>query len=315
MRSLATKLFKLGTWCLILLIAAGFLGVLHPAFDTLSHIRAHLAVTLGFVAVILSVFSCNSRRLGLICYLVAFSAFASTVTGYPVAAKIQTPVNGKPVYKLLHFNILWSNQNKDELIEWVRQAEPDFISITEASHRWKRKLKALEVTWPHKLDCDDREIRGGLIIYSRYPFIKDSEHCSKKMVYGSVAVALDQEASLDLASVHFRWPWPRAGARQVGLIMPTFEKLKPDTVLAGDFNATPWSHQVGSLAKAGRLRIVPGIGPSWIFGQVPEWLAAIIGFPIDNALVGKQIRVLEAARGPRLGSDHFPYVMTFQLTN
>ena len=313
MRSLTSKLFVAGTLGLILLVVIGFLGAVHPAFDTLSHARVHLSGLLAVSAILLSIFSCRDRRLALVSYLVAFVAFASAVNGYPVSAKVQLPEKGRPTYSLLHFNILWSNKRKDELIDWIKEVRPDFISITEASRRWKRKLTALDGQWPYKLDCDDREIRGGLIIYSRLPFVPDSAFCSKLMVYGSVKINIDDNAQLELASTHFRWPWPRAGARQVTQIAPTFEKLGNATVLAGDFNATPWSHQVRYLAETGHLTIVPGIGPSWLFGRVPEWLAGIVGLPIDHAMVGENIRVLEAQRGPRSGSDHFPYVMKFQV--
>ena len=258
-------------------------------------------------------FSRRYRRLALFGYLVAFGAFASTVIGYPVSAKVQLPEKTGPTYSLLHYNILWDNKRKDELIGWVKEVRPDFVSIAEASRRWKRKLTALDEHWPYKLDCVDRQIRGGLIIYSRLPFAEGSEFCSKLMVYGSVTIETGDAGRFDLASAHFRWPWPRSGAKQAKLMIPTFRKLGPSTVLAGDFNATPWSHQVQSLARIGNLEIVPGIGPSWLFDQVPEWLSAIVGLPIDHAMVGKNIRVLEAQRGPRNGSDHFPYVMKFQI--
>ncbi|WP_296596725.1 endonuclease/exonuclease/phosphatase family protein [Phenylobacterium sp.] len=86
------------------------------------------------------------------------------------------------------------------------------------------------------------------------------------------------------------------------------------TILAGDFNSTPWS--------AGRRREEAALGLVRQTRAVPTWPAEAVshnrfGFPfpvlpIDHIYAGRDWATVKVERGPKLGSDHYPVMVTLQ---
>ena len=81
-------------------------------------------------------------------------------------------------------------------------------------------------------------------------------------------------------------------------------------IVAGDFNATPWSADYRRFEGQTGLRNVRrgfGLLPTW-----PSQLLAL-GIPIDHVLVSPDFAVTEAKTGPDIGSDHRPVIATLTL--
>jgi endonuclease/exonuclease/phosphatase (EEP) superfamily protein YafD len=78
-------------------------------------------------------------------------------------------------------------------------------------------------------------------------------------------------------------------------------------LLAGDFNATPWSAGVSVIQDAGLVRAT-SLAPTWPAHAV---VPAVI--PIDYVTVSKHWGVLSNGRGPDIGSDHYPVMTTVYL--
>ncbi|HEY5701001.1 MAG TPA: endonuclease/exonuclease/phosphatase family protein, partial [Gammaproteobacteria bacterium] len=90
------------------------------------------------------------------------------------------------------------------------------------------------------------------------------------------------------------------------------EKGFQHVVVAGDLNATPWSHSVDALFDGTGLR-----DAQRGFGYLPTWapppLPRRLGIPIDLTLVSEDIDVVARDAGPWLGSDHWPVLTTIVL--
>jgi endonuclease/exonuclease/phosphatase (EEP) superfamily protein YafD len=76
-------------------------------------------------------------------------------------------------------------------------------------------------------------------------------------------------------------------------------------IVAGDFNATPWSAAYETVpgARAGDPRFE---------GTFPAFLGAL-GLPIDHIKFGGGLVLVDYRAGPDIGSDHLPLVATFAL--
>ncbi len=84
-------------------------------------------------------------------------------------------------------------------------------------------------------------------------------------------------------------------------------------IVAGDFNATPWSAPFRRLVAEGDLRNSQrGYGLELTFPtNLPVWLR----IPIDHVLYTDGLEVVGRSVGDAAGSDHLPVVVDFQLVS
>ncbi len=122
---------------------------------------------------------------------------------------------------------------------------------------------------------------------------------------------------MHVAAIHFSWPWPRWQPHQLRYIEPELQKLNGPLIIAGDFNAAPWSNAVRRVEYASGARHLTGIGGTWMTHLLPVTLAPYIGLPIDQILVSPEIggAKVSPARTPapitcRCGSS-FPFRRLF----
>ncbi len=78
-------------------------------------------------------------------------------------------------------------------------------------------------------------------------------------------------------------------------------------LVAGDFNASPWSQALRGVQALGWQR-ASDLNPSW-----PALGRGWLGIAIDQVVVNGPWRVAEQGLGPNLGSDHLPRLMRLQL--
>lgn len=80
-------------------------------------------------------------------------------------------------------------------------------------------------------------------------------------------------------------------------------------ILGGDFNASHWSAEVRRLDHSlGLIRRERAVAtwPAQVFGQA--WPLPFL--PIDHIYAGPGWATVKVERGPWLGSDHYPLVVT-----
>ena len=293
-------------------IAAGFLGALHPAFDTAAHFRAHLAVGLLALACLRAV-----MRRPIVAAPFAAIAIAAGVSCAPglrtdVRSQVPTERADAPVYSLLQMNLLFNNPAPGLFLAEVDRLKPDIVTVEEVSQHWQEPLQRLHAAYPHRYRCPEWSAHGGVTIYSRFEITQEPTGCGG---YGSLGVAhfLIDGRQIAIGAAHLRWPWPASGPRQIGELAPILAGIGPDALIVGDFNATTWSHSLQRFAQLGGLEVRGGVGPTWMWEGLPNTLARWIGFPIDNVLSKGAVRIVEASTLPPAGSDHLPVLVKFQL--
>ncbi len=292
-------------------ILIGYLGHIHPAFDTFAHFRLHASLGLIFLAILVLI-----KRwliIGILSLIIGFLGLYNSKSGIPLTAVHQANDPSKPTYSFLHFNLYWINENPSAVIDRILELNPDLISLNEAAEVWTEQIKRLDKKWPYLLHCPEWENSGGIRFYSKWPLDTSSQYCGP---YGSLArtdVTSPEGIVFSSGSVHLRWPWPASGPKQLQTITPELRKIKANALLAGDFNATTWSHTVKSFAQNSNMKIIEGIGPTWIFAEFPIQYTWWAGLPIDNVLNKGQIKVLSAKTLEDLGSDHLPIQVKFQF--
>lgn len=297
-------------------LVAGFFNALHPAFDSFAHFRVHLAVMMALAA--LPLLAGRFWKVGLMTLAFALAATATVSSSMRLAglgfvhAGPAAKDGEHPVYRLLQINLRFDNPEPNKVLSLIGRIRPDVVTFDEVSDMWKEKLALLSSAYPHQVFCPYPNSVFGVAILSARPFAEGAEaECYER---GSLAIApLDFGGrAVDVAAIHLGWPWPFEQPRQIPALSGPLSMLGQTALLAGDFNAAPWSRTVQRVGAMGKLTLVPSVGPTWQWYRLPDFLRSA-GLPIDQVLYKGDVTVLSIRTLQEVGSDHLPVLVEFSL--
>lgn len=301
----------LGTVPLVL----GFFGEVHPVLDAFSHLRAHLSVALFLFS--LPLLLSGLRREAIMICLFCILSFATTldvVRNQISGAELpeQVKVEGA-TYSLVQLNLLYDHPEPQRVLQMIGRQNPDVVTYQEASKYWEPWLRILEGRYPYHLLCKDYPGSWGVGILSRRPFVQDAARlCVGDGVLAAAQIDFGGQVAT-IASLHLSWPWPMQQPAQLSEIEPHLRAIKHPLIIAGDYNATSWSHALARVAKATDTYEFSGLGATWMLKQLPiswvEWL----GVQIDHILVSSNVGVDQVKTLDEVGSDHLPLLIKFTL--
>ena len=117
----------------------------------------------------------------------------------------------------------------------------------------------------------------------------------------------------EVVVTHFTWPTQAMQGAQSLAMRKVLDQLpKERLILGGDFNSTPWSfarraddRTFGVTRRDRALASWPADLPGQ-HGVSAPWPI----LPIDHVYAGRGWATTSVRRGPRLGSDHYPLIVT-----
>ncbi|MEO9530863.1 endonuclease/exonuclease/phosphatase family protein [Roseibium sp.] len=226
--------------------------------------------------------------------------------------------------------------------EFLETERPDVVVLQEVlwglqERRWQRLGLSVgsagEHGFPHHLRVGDL---GGLAVYSRFPIVKtDSRIIQGDLPTGAnvyydadrevLSLTLDTGADpLHLVAIHpdsprteARWQNKRAYFDEVDRIIDGLKAGNGDNIVAiGDWNSAPWSARFQeTLDRNGLKTAYPDGWPQttrFFFDYRLHW---ILGAPVDQFAVSKDIQVVDVRLGPDIGSDHLPLIVELGQTS
>jgi endonuclease/exonuclease/phosphatase (EEP) superfamily protein YafD len=143
---------------------------------------------------------------------------------------------------------------------------------------------------------------------SRFPILNHS--VKKYSEFGNMLVSVTLEIKdkiVLLYATHFPKPTYRQEFHTRSMqFMSLAEEIKGQltpVIVAGDFNATPYSPIFKKFLKVSGLK-----DTRTGFGWLPSWptFFPLLWLPIDHILVSPDIQVYRRDTGPHIGSDHYP---------
>jgi endonuclease/exonuclease/phosphatase (EEP) superfamily protein YafD len=236
------------------------------------------------------------------------------------SAATTAAASGTPL-RVLTFNVLAGNRAPDAVLRLVRASDADLVVIVDAKRmRWRRMISDLRGPYPYYVppqrwpEPRQRWLEPPRVfLFSRFPIVSDDatgDPCGPCL---AVELAVGGQR-LVVAGVHLSPMLPGARHRRLRRELAQFAEFVGRTdravLVAGDFNATPWSPHFRDLIEAAGLRhAADGRGylatwPSWF------WPARI---PIDHILLKGPLTVTSLRRGPAVGSDHYPLIADLRL--
>ncbi len=294
------RLFILIVIMLLAGIVFGFFSFVHPLFDSFSHFRIHFMVIFMILLGILLPISSLKVRYMIMATIVCFVAYLWDIA-YQSSPKVPL-ISCQKTLKMMQFNLRFDNTHLDQLGAYLQKESIDIATFQEVTYRHKATIEALKEHYPYQAYCEFATV-GGEMIISKYPFTHQG-HCLEKE--GLLWQEIDAHQKIfTLVSLHLHWPYPFSQAEQIKLFSQELEQIHTPIIVAGDFNAAPWSFAVEQLAKASHSSVIEGVRWSIKLNtpMIPTWL------PIDHILISK-FDTQKIYVGEDLGSDHRPIVAT-----
>ncbi|MDB5454057.1 MAG: endonuclease [Caulobacteraceae bacterium] len=219
-------------------------------------------------------------------------------------------------FKVVQLNLWEQDWTHNEVkYAWIRKQNPDAVMLEETGLNAAGLMTKLSRDYPYSYSCVVPASACSVLLMSKRKALavggSGEGYRAADMVWARFR---GESGDYVLAVAHATWPMPD-GRQSVELaqIAKTLSGLKTDTILAGDFNATPWSFPLRGFDKSSGLVRRTHAMPTFPAGQVTSQRlptpAAVL--PIDHVYSSPAWSPVSVRRGPNLGSDHLPLVATF----
>lgn len=218
---------------------------------------------------------------------------------------------GSTSVRLLLYNVHRAATSYEATRALIRDSRADLVGLLEVDDRWLRELAPVLAGYPGRIERT-RDDNFGIALYATGTAVGAAEALGTQLPTIVADVTTPGGAQLAVVLTH---PLPPiAGAlhadqlTQFTAIAARVRGLAgAPVVLAGDFNATPWSHAYQLLRRrSGLCDSRAGFGHQATFPA--SWPAAL-GIPIDHVLVACELGVRDRRIGPDAGSDHRPVIV------
>lgn len=274
-----------------------------PVAVLMSNLRPHCAAVLIVAGLMLAVARRAARAVILVLPAVAVLAdLGATVVGQREAWVAARGQAGARLLTVVSFNVYNRNpQDVRRVASVLAAARADVMVLLEAAIL-KSEMPVLRASFPFLAGCEDLHEACDTIILSRHPLseialrslgpISPNRFVSARVTIGTEAVTVVAAHLTKPYFDNYGWLEVRRLARHVNA-------LQGPLLLAGDFNAAPWSKTITLLLE--RTALIPGPAP------IPTWPSAVrgLGLPIDHIFTRTPM-VIERIRPftDNLGSNH-----------
>lgn len=286
-----------------LAILSGYLGALWPPLEALSHVRLHLAAIATALAVVGA--AQGRRSLALAALLCAAAGVIGLGPALGGAAREAGVGGGVPV-TLAVANVFRDNVAPQDAARAIAALDADIVVLVEAGPGYLTENATLRRSHPWMAVRAGFPDEPQVAVLSRFPILEDRSRPPQPYLPARISTRIDlgAGAALDVAGLHLGRPMNGYRRDDLAALPGVAARWRPPLVVAGDFNATPWSATVSAVARITGTRIVGGLRPTWLPAAAPDWLRRIAGLPIDHILASPEIGV-DWARGFAIpGSDH-----------
>lgn len=281
-------------------------GRFSARLDVLTHFAPfYLAAACAVLAVALAAYR-NAGHLA-VALLAAVASAALIAPEFLSRDPSPRADHGPGELKLIQFNAWGGNTRPDDAVRWLLAQDADIIVLQEAS-RLRDKLLAAG----YQISCG----RCSAAVFSKATPVATYAEPPRtgKSSYISSTTFDGPQGAFTVVAVHRHWPIRFAKDRMQTANLHAYlaELPKGRLILAGDFNSTPWSfarrREDRDLGLIRRTRALF----TWPAGQLSHnrLPAPFPYLPIDHVYAGPGWATVEVRRGPALGSDHYPVIVT-----
>lgn len=303
--------------CVLLL--AGAAGQWSQRLDALASFAPLLFGSLIVAGALSLAIDPPSRQTIGLCLLIGIAAGARMIAPEWLRPIPAAPRHASADFKVVSANLWVHNVEPDRTIAFLTNSGADVLLLQETNGAIASRLNRLRSAYPYRTRC--KSPTCALAIFSKRPMLADRFRLrdSDNRPFGPNlfwAATTDRSGRpVTLITVHY--PWPLLKYDQQRLRRELTNALRrverDDLILAGDMNLTPWTAAMREQDAAWQ----PLIRQTRAVATWPARIASGAAFPIpllpiDQVYAGPAWRHASAVRGPRIGSDHYPVIVTLR---
>jgi endonuclease/exonuclease/phosphatase (EEP) superfamily protein YafD len=289
------------------LLAQG--GQISDRLDVLANL-APFWLAGSFVAAGMSLAGTGSyRRIGFAVAMAGIAASAVLMAPEYLRDVGPTARPGSPgEIKVIQFNAWRNSRQLDRIVTWLQAEKPDVVLIEESTPALRDMIRARTGWWVAGAQSSD-------MIFTHAPYrVMHRPPARPGTALSWVNATYDSPSGpMEIVVTHTQWPTdPRQTPQNLDLRNVAAALPRERMILGGDFNSTPWSFRRRQEDTAlGLIRRDRAVA-TWPTGHAGpwRWLAPIPFLPIDHIYAGAGWATTGVRRGPRLGSDHYPLIVT-----
>lgn len=218
--------------------------------------------------------------------------------------------------RVVSFNAWTQNSAPIDAARWILAQRPDVVILLEAGERSAAIPALLAPALPYHVSCRG-EHRCSTMIFSRWKPIEKSGFArgdadNRRALSAAIMRFAEPAPRFSVVAVHLSRPWP-IGAQQRELTQLASHlngHSREGLLIAGDFNAPMWSKTMRMAQHQLGVDTLGGYAPTW--PAPPSGMPVHALFDLDHALIGNGWAAARAERGPALGSDHYPLLLTLE---
>ncbi|WP_062017962.1 endonuclease/exonuclease/phosphatase family protein [Aureimonas sp. AU4] len=315
---------------LLLLVVAAFLPEIRSdrwwiRYAEFPHLQFLIAtvVLLGLFAAIGGLRPGRGRVIGMAAVVAAAYQATQLLPFTPLAPfEAQGAANCRPerTLRILSANVQAGNRDGEAVLGAIRSVDADVVLLLETDAWWDQQIATLYDRYTHHVASQPRAAHYyGMQVLSRLPLM------DPQMLYlfDEATPTLDTRVTLRdgtpvrLIGLHPRPPLsePQPTTLRDGTIAGMASRATTSTepvIMAGDFNAVPWSPIVQLAKRVARVED-PRVGRGFIasFNAHSAWMR----WPLDHILAQDSFTVLSFDRMGTTGSDHYPMLATLCLND
>lgn len=205
--------------------------------------------------------------------------------------------------KVIQFNAGRGNREVGRIVDWLLAQHADVVTLTEASGPLKAALLA-------RTGWNTAGAHGPLVIFTPEPYVQMVRPRPRDKATFVNATYAHAAGPMELVTAHLSWPTePGIEGQMRAVEAAVAARPQARMIFTGDLNSTPWSWQLRRLDRSLGLTRRDRAMPTWparVLGQA--WPLPVL--PIDHVYAGPGWATVKVERGPYLGSDHYPLIIT-----
>jgi len=211
---------------------------------------------------------------------------------------------------LLVSNVLTPNRGYMELLQLVKDRDPDIVLTLETDKQWEEALKPLELAYSYTVKVPEDNLYG-MHLYSKLPLQDIEVDYLVKMdtpsIHGKLLLRCGTEVAIHC--LHPRPPSPTESSTSVNrdaellLVAKDIDTKARPILVFGDFNDVAWSRTTKLFQEISGL-LDPRRGRGFFNTYNANY--KFIRWPLDHVFHSSDFTLIELSRCRNIGSDHFP---------
>lgn len=294
-------------------------GGFYWVLDVFSHY--HLQYTIGLTLILAVLVLMRRGAASLVIMLVALLVNLYLVLPFfwPPAVRASRAAD-EPALRVMAMNISTSNAGYSQVIELIRERQPDLVFMSEVRDDLVARLETeLADSYPY-LHAVPSRMTLGIAFLSRHPFVSvetmtvGGEERGRRR-YLRAEIEWHGQKVL-VAGIHplppFNANWAQGRNTEIALMGQLSQEATEPFILLGDLNASPWSHPMRRLMGDADLRYAlkgHGVWPTW------RLAGPLLGAPLDYILVSPEWQVVDYLEAGDIRSDHIPIQADLRLSS